>query len=177
MGLITRRAPVAKLTTVRALLAFVAIQGWHTAQMNKNYTVDLIQEYGMSNATPPKIPMDSHLKLTPFKETAFTNPSLINALLKDMEVKKLSPAIQKCDNLAALSIAANPVLHKHTKHVEVDYHFTRDKLKSGSMTTTHVSSSEQIAYFLTKPLSVKQHHYLLHKLGASLKNCAQLAGE
>ncbi|XP_074324109.1 secreted RxLR effector protein 161-like [Apium graveolens] len=45
------------------------------------------------------------------------------ALLKDMGLKDLPPVMLKCDNMAAISIAANPVLHERTKHVEIDWHF------------------------------------------------------
>lgn len=47
-------------------------------------------------------------------------------LLKELGLKKLGPAILKCDNKAALSIAinpVNPVHHENTKHVEIDCHF------------------------------------------------------
>lgn len=33
----------------------------------KKYTTDLLKEFGMQNATPLKLPMDAHLKLTPHK--------------------------------------------------------------------------------------------------------------
>ena len=45
------------------------------------------------------------------------------ALLKDLGVKKLPPTILNCDNQAALAIAANPVLHEKTKHIEIDCHY------------------------------------------------------
>lgn len=90
----------------------------------------------------------------------------LTALLQDMGIADLPPTVLHCDNKAAISIAANPVLHERTKHIEVDCHFIRDKLKTGSMLTNHVPSHSQLADILTKALPVKQHNYLLHKLGA-----------
>lgn len=103
--------------------------------------------------------------------------SWLQALLKDMGLTNISPTVLHCDNIAALSIAANPVHHERTKHIEVDCHFIREKLKTGSIVTSYVPSGEQVADLLTKPLSVKQHYHLLNKLGASSAPPAQLAGE
>lgn len=91
----------------------------------------------------------------------------LTSLLKDMGMNSLPPALLHCDNMAALSIAANPVMHERTKHVEIDCHFVRDKIKAGDIKMTHVPTQSQVADILTKPLSVKQHYLLLDKLGAS----------
>ena len=53
------------------------------------------------------------------------------ALLKDLGIKDLGPVDLKCDNQAAIHIAANPVFHARTKHIEVDCHYVRDQVKSG----------------------------------------------
>ncbi|KAL8154791.1 hypothetical protein AgCh_000231 [Apium graveolens] len=99
------------------------------------------------------------------------------ALLKDMGLKDLPPAMLKCDNMAAISIAANPVLHERTKHVEIDCHFIREKINSGSINTHYMPSHSHLADIMTKTLPVKQHHKLLTKLGASGSPSAPLEGD
>lgn len=102
----------------------------------------------------------------------------LTALLKDLGLKNLPLAILKCDNQAALAIAANPVLHEKMKHVEIDCHYVRDQLKAGQITTAKVSSTEQVADIMTKPLSVKLHTDHCSKLGASSSYFThQLEGE
>lgn len=91
----------------------------------------------------------------------------LSSLLKDMGLLDLPPTIIKSDNQAALSIAANPVLHERMKHIEIDCHFIRDKTGAGEIKTTHVPSHSQVADVLTKGLPVKQHNYLIRKFEVS----------
>ena len=98
-------------------------------------------------------------------------------LLKDLGLKKLDPTIIKCDNQAALSIAANPVHHEKTKHVDIDCHFIRDKATDGTIQPTYVSSHDQVADVFTKILSTAQHQRLLNKLGVCSSPHSQLEGE
>ena len=86
-------------------------------------------------------------------------------LFKDLTLSSLAPATLRCDNQAALYIAANPVFHERTKRIEVDCHFLREKMQAGVIFPTYVSTKVQLADFFTKIVPVAQHHLLLSKLG------------
>ena len=38
-----------------------------------------------------------------------------------------------CDTLGATYLSANPIFHARTKHVEVDFHFVREKFADGQL--------------------------------------------
>jgi len=47
-----------------------------------------------------------------------------------------------CDNKAAIKIAHNPVQHDQTKHLEIDRHFIKEKLRKGIICTPYVKTWE-----------------------------------
>lgn len=45
------------------------------------------------------------------------------------------------------------MLHAHTKHVELNYHFVHERVAAKTLQVSFISSKDQIAVILTKPLS------------------------
>ena len=57
----------------------------------------------------------------------------LKQFLQELRFGKDGQMTLVCDNQATLHIASNPVFHKRTKHIEVDYHFIREKIASRCM--------------------------------------------
>jgi len=75
-------------------------------------------------------------------------------LLTDLQVPFVSAPTIWCDNLGATYLSANPIFHARTKHVEVDYHFVRNRVAKKEIQIRFIPSRDQLADVFTKPLSV-----------------------
>ncbi|CAJ2671312.1 unnamed protein product [Trifolium pratense] len=91
----------------------------------------------------------------------------LSYLLSDIGISQSTPTLLFCDNQSALHIASNPVYHERTKHIEIDCHVIREKISSGLIATAKISSTNQIADLLTKPLGKEQFQHLKAKMGLS----------
>jgi len=91
--------------------------------------------------------------------------TLLVWLLSKLGASHTQPVTLYCDSQSALQIAKNLVFQKRTKHIEIDYHFTRDKVLQGLLQLTYLPTSLQQADILTKILPCPKHHELLSKLG------------
>lgn len=88
-------------------------------------------------------------------------------LLEELGVTNLTPVTLHCDNQSALHIARNPVFHERTKHIDIDCHFTRDKVLEGLIQLAYLPTGEQLADVFTKIIPSAQFQLLLSKLGMS----------
>lgn len=70
-----------------------------------------------------------------------------------------------CDNIGATYLCANPVFHSRMKHIAIDYHFVRNMIQSGALRVSHVSTRDQLADALTKPLSRAHFQSARFKIG------------
>nr|GEZ99341.1 retrovirus-related Pol polyprotein from transposon TNT 1-94 [Tanacetum cinerariifolium] len=83
--------------------------------------------------------------------------------LIDYDVRHDVPIM--CDNKCAIDFSKNPVQHSRTKHIKIHHHFLRDNVQKGYISIEKVSSVNNIADILTKPLKRESFNYLCLGLG------------
>ena len=87
------------------------------------------------------------------------------SLLRELGIKLTSTPTIYSDNKGATYLSANPVFHSRMKHLALDYHFVRQQVQSGFVRVTHVSSNDQLADIMTKPLSRARFNSMTIKIG------------
>jgi hypothetical protein len=95
---------------------------------------------------------------------ATTDLFWLRMLFKDLGIPLFATPRLWCDNIRALALASNPVYHARTKHIEVDYHFIREKVLNGDISIKYISTHDQIANIFTKGLSSARFQFLRDKL-------------
>ena len=65
-----------------------------------------------------------------------------------------SPTVVYCDNISAIKLSKNPVMHGRSKHIDIRFHFLRDLVRDGLVEIIQCSTQEQVADVLTKPLKL-----------------------
>ena len=89
----------------------------------------------------------------------------LRSLLTELGFPPGEPMQMHCDNLAATFIASNATFHMRTKHIEIDCHFIRQYVVSGTICTPHVASAHQLADIFTKALPGPTYDTMGSKLG------------
>jgi hypothetical protein len=78
--------------------------------------------------------------------------SWLRQLLHELHSPLQRATLVCCDNVSAVYLSTNPVQHQHTKHVEIDLHFVRERVAAGDVRVLSVPTTPQFADIFTKAL-------------------------
>ena len=76
----------------------------------------------------------------------------VESLLTELGVRSRAKSVLWCDNLGATYLAANPVFHARAKHIEIDFHFVRERVARKQLQVRFISTHDQLADGFTKAL-------------------------
>ena len=71
------------------------------------------------------------------------------------------------DNQPAIELANNPEHYSKTKHIDIQYHFVREKILEGIIDLNYIPTKEQKADIFTKALNTSTFNYLFKTLNIS----------
>jgi hypothetical protein len=79
----------------------------------------------------------------------------VQTLLAEWNLAKYAGASLWCDTFGCSTyLLVNPVFHEKTKHIEVGYHFVRERVARKQLVIHFISTNDQLADGLTKVLHV-----------------------
>ncbi|XP_019159913.1 PREDICTED: uncharacterized protein LOC109156515 [Ipomoea nil] len=96
----------------------------------------------------------------------------ILSLLREIDVNNIYVPKLWCDNLGATYMCANLIFHARIKHVEIDYHFVRDRVANGDIQVHCISTKDQLADIFTKAQPGHKFSFLRDKLQVTSVPCA-----
>nr|GFB04370.1 retrovirus-related Pol polyprotein from transposon TNT 1-94 [Tanacetum cinerariifolium] len=83
--------------------------------------------------------------------------------MSSAEAKYVS--LSACCAQVAIAISCNPVQHSRTKHIDVGYHFIKEKVEKGIVELFFVGTEYQLDDLFTKALPEERFKYLVRRLG------------
>lgn len=77
----------------------------------------------------------------------------LQGMLKELSLTFVAPTSVYCDNSSTVSISKTGIKTEKTKHIDIRHNFITDTETSGAIKTQWISTNDQQADILTKPLS------------------------
>ena len=99
---------------------------------------------------------------------AITEVLWLKTQFHELCIPSSSPPALICDNINALHLATNPILHARTKHIVIDYHFVRKPVLDKMQLVEFAPSIDQLVDIMKKPLSSSRFSALRSKLTVCL---------
>ena len=77
----------------------------------------------------------------------------LRRLLNDLRCATDNPTIINEDNQGAIELSKNPKHHNRVKHIDIAYHFARERVEAGEIEIVYCPTDSMIADVMTKGLS------------------------
>ena len=87
----------------------------------------------------------------------------LTSLLHELRLPVSKPPLLLCDNVGATYLCSDRIVHSKMKHISMDYHFVCEQVRDGKLQVSHVSTKDQLADLLNKPLAHTRFNDLLAK--------------
>jgi hypothetical protein len=89
----------------------------------------------------------------------------LRGLLHEIGFMQDHPSVVAGDNVGALTLAEDQINHARTKHIDVRFHFVRERVLFGDIVFKYVQSHDNVADIFTKALPYPAFSLLRKRLG------------
>ena len=89
----------------------------------------------------------------------------IKRLLTEIGYMESDDLVIHVDNQGCMALAHNPEFHARTKHIDIQYHFIREKVDEGVIQLQYCPTKEMVADVLTKPVPAEKHKWCTKACG------------
>lgn len=90
----------------------------------------------------------------------------LKKLLTDLRIRSDTIVI-RADNQGAIKLLQNPITSMRSKHIDVIYHFARERVARKEVAFVYVRTEHMLADVLTKALSKAKHIYCCAGMGTT----------
>nr|GEZ55887.1 hypothetical protein [Tanacetum cinerariifolium] len=155
------------------------------------YAQKILKKHGMTSCDSVGTPMatkhlDADLSGTPIDQTKYRSMDCTLMSSAEAEYVSLSACCAQvlwmrtqltyygfhfdkvpmyCDSKAAIAISCNPVQYPRTKHIDIRYHFIKEKVEKGIVELFFVGTEYHLSDLFTKALPIERFKYLVRRLG------------
>jgi hypothetical protein len=96
--------------------------------------------------------------------TAIKKLLWLQVLLQELGYSLIFPGIIYCDNQSCITLSANPKYHNWSKHIDLRFHFLREKVQAKILKLQYTSASTMWVDILTKSLTKDKHQTCIQAL-------------
>jgi hypothetical protein len=89
----------------------------------------------------------------------------LRRLLSDLSISISSPMTLFLDNQSSIRLTQDEMFSQRSKHIDIQYHFTRHHVLSGNLMTFYCPTNDMLADLMTKALPHRQHEKLTEDMG------------
>ena len=89
----------------------------------------------------------------------------LRRFLLDLKYQVDVPTTIFQENQGTIALAKNPVYHSRTKHIDIRFHFIREKVEAKELEIEYKPTEEMVANALTKALPKGKYEDFIQALG------------
>ena len=156
-----------KITALNSLDTQIPISAWtrlianHSAQLLFNWTKNTIHWRCNKQTIVATSVFEAEIIAS---QAAVKELLAIENFIQDMGLKLTRKSLLKMDNQASLRDLKHQFFRKRGRHMSIKYHFVKDTITSKRMNAEHVSSEDNLADLLSKPVNTNTFKRLKNRI-------------